>query len=168
MRAATLPGAEYVLPVLAGKPVRGLTTTGLKALGRLGIRPNADGIGIGEGFGSLGDVEARRAFLHTARSIIEPSGQRVSAADRLYLASWLPTLIVWGQRDRMIPVKHAYDAHEAMPDSRLEIFETAGHFPFNEDPERFARVVTDFVATTEAPPFDADRLRRQLTRPDEP
>ena len=168
LRAATLPGAEYVLPVLAGKPVRGLTSTGLKALGRLGIRPNADGIGIGEGFGSLGDVEARRAFLHTARSIIEPSGQRVSAADRLYLASWLPTLILWGQRDRMIPVKHAYDAHDAMPDSRLEIFETAGHFPFNEDPERFARVVTDFVATTEAPPFDADRLRRQLTRPDEP
>ena len=63
LRAATLPGAEYVLPVLAGKPVRGLTSTGLKALGRLGIRPNADGIGIGEGFGSLGDVEDRKSVV---------------------------------------------------------------------------------------------------------
>jgi pimeloyl-ACP methyl ester carboxylesterase len=166
LRAATLPGAEYVLPVLSGRPVRGVTSTAVKALGRFGIRPGTDAVGIGEGFGSLGDVEARRAFLHTARSIIEPSGQRVSASDRLYLASWLPTLIVWGENDRMIPVAHGRAAAEAMPDSRLEIFEGAGHFPFNEDPERFARVVTDFVATTDAPPFDAGRLRRQLLRPD--
>ena len=74
LRAATLPGAEYVLPVLAGKPVRGLTSTGLKALGRLGIRPNADGIGIGEGFGSLGDVEARgRSCTPRARSSSRPA-----------------------------------------------------------------------------------------------
>lgn len=165
LRAATLPGAEYVLPVLSGRPVRDVTAASLRALGKLGLRPNADGIGIGEGFGSLGDVEARRAFLHTARSIIEPSGQRVSAADRLYLAAWLPTLIVWGERDRMIPVAHGRAAAEAMPDSRLEIFEDAGHFPFNDDPERFARVVTDFMGTTEPPPFDADRLRDLLRPP---
>jgi pimeloyl-ACP methyl ester carboxylesterase len=162
LRAATLPGAEYVLPVLSGRPVRGVTSTAVKALGRIGIRPGTDATGIGEGFGSLGDFEARRAFLHTARSIIEPSGQRVSAADRLYLASWLPTLIVWGEKDRMIPVAHAHAAAEAMPGSRLELFAGAGHFPFNEDPERFADVVTDFVATTDAPPYDAERLRRQL------
>ncbi|MDA0183656.1 alpha/beta fold hydrolase [Solirubrobacter phytolaccae] len=164
LRAATLPGAEYVLPVISGRPVREATTTALRALGKLGIRPNADGVGIGEGFGSLGDVEARRAFLHTARSIIEPSGQRVSAADRLYLAAWLPTLIVWGERDRMIPVAHGRAAAAAMPESRLEVFEEAGHFPFNDDPGRFASVVSDFMATTEAPPFDAERLR-ELLRP---
>jgi len=164
LRAATLPGAEYVLPVISGRAVRDATTASLRALGKLGIRPNADGIGIGEGFGSLGDVEARRAFLQTARSIIEPSGQRVSAADRLYLAAWLPTLIVWGERDRMIPVAHGRAAAAAMPDSRLEVFEEAGHFPFNDDPERFARVVVDFMETTEAPTFDADRLR-DLLRP---
>lgn len=162
LRAATLPGAEYVLPVLAGRPVRTITSTASKALGRLGLKPSADRAGIGEGFGSLGDVGARRAFLHTARSIIEPSGQRVSASDRLYLAAWLPTLIVWGEKDRMIPVAHAHAAAEAMPDSRLELFANAGHFPFNEDPERFARVVTDFVATTRPPPFDAERLRHLL------
>jgi hypothetical protein len=89
----------------------------------------------------------------------------VTANDRLYLASWLPTMIIWGQRDRMIPVAHASEAADAMPDSRLEIFESAGHFPFNDDPERFARVVTDFIATTEPPVFDQFRLQQRLQQP---
>jgi len=167
LRAATLPGAEYVLPVLSSPPLRGAVSTTVRALGRLGIRPSPDGAGIGEGFASLGDVDARQAFLHTARSIIEFSGQRVSASDRLYLAAWLPTLIVWGERDRMIPVQHAYDAAEAIPSCRLEVFPEAGHFPFNDDPARFAAVVTDFIATTKAPPFDEERLQRLLrNKPD--
>jgi pimeloyl-ACP methyl ester carboxylesterase len=62
-------------------------------------------------------------------------------------------LIVWGARDRMIPAAHAYATADAMPGSRLEVFESAGHFPFNDDPQRFAEVVGDFVATTQAPDF---------------
>jgi pimeloyl-ACP methyl ester carboxylesterase len=162
LRAATLPGAEYVLPVLSSSAARTAVSASMKVLGAVGIRPSHDGVGIGQGFASLGAGDARRAFLHTARSIIEPSGQRVSAADRLYLAAWVPTLIVWGARDRMIPVKHAYAAAEAIPSSRLEVFPTAGHFPFNDDPERFAQVVGDFLATTEAPAFDEHRLQRLL------
>ncbi|MDA0169521.1 alpha/beta fold hydrolase [Solirubrobacter taibaiensis] len=162
LRAATLPGADYVLPVLSSPPLRGGVTATVKALATVGIRPSADGVGIGQGFASLGAVDARRAFLHTARSIIEPSGQRVSATDRLYLAAWLPTLIVWGARDRMIPVAHAYAAAKAMPASRLEVFPSAGHFPFNDEPEQFADVVHDFIATTEAPSFDERRLQRLL------
>ena len=162
LRAATLPGAEYVLPLLSSSAARNVVSASVKVLKALGIRPNPDGVGIGQAFSSLGAVDARRAFLHTARSIIEPSGQRVSAADRLYLAAWLPTLIVWGARDRMIPVKHAHTAAEAIPSSRLEVFPSAGHFPFNDDPERFAEVVSDFIATTEAPAFDEHRLRRLL------
>ena len=46
-------------------------------------------------------------FLHTARSVIDGSGQRVNASDRLYLTQQLPSLIVWGDRDRMIPVEDA-------------------------------------------------------------
>lgn len=165
LRAATLPGAEYVLPVLSSSPLRSAVTTTFKALATVGIRPSADGVGIGEGFASLGAVDARRAFLHTARSIIEPSGQRVNATDRLYLAAWLPTLIIWGARDRMIPVAHAYAAAEAMPGSRLEVFPTAGHFPFNDEPARFAQIVADFTATTRPPAFDEHRLQRLLRTP---
>jgi hypothetical protein len=49
-----------------------------------------------------------------------------------------------------------------MPGSRLEVFESAGHFPFNDEPERFVDVLTDFIATTDAPAFDDQRLGRLL------
>ena len=46
----------------------------------------------------------------------------------------------------MIPVSHALSVEEALPDCRVEVFEGAGHFPHLEDPERFARVVREFIA----------------------
>jgi len=166
LRAATLPGSEYVLPLLSSSFVRtaGATANGL--LSRVGLEPSSDIQGMASGFASLGEAGARRAFLDTARSIIEPSGQRVSANDRLYLAAWLPTMLLWGERDRMIPVAHGRAAAAAMPGSRLEVFESAGHFPFNDEPQRFVDAVTDFIATTDAPAFDEQRLRRLLQRRD--
>jgi pimeloyl-ACP methyl ester carboxylesterase len=133
-------------------------------LGRVGLRASADVRGMAEGFESLGDGEARRAFVHTARSVIDPAGQRVDATDRLYLAEHVPSLIVWGERDRMIPVKHGHEAHERMPNSRLELFPGAGHFPFNDDPERFAAVLHDFISTTAPAAFDDDLVRRLMLR----
>jgi pimeloyl-ACP methyl ester carboxylesterase len=164
LRAATLPGAELVLPLLSPS-LRATAAATAAVLRRAGIRLTPGAEGVTDGLGSLAAGDARRAFLHTARSILGPSGQRVSATDRLYLAAWLPTLLVWGQRDRMIPVTHARRAAAAMPDSRLEIFKTAGHFPFNDDPQRFVDVVTDFIATTDAPDFDESRLQRLLRDP---
>ena len=69
--------------------------------------------------------------------MVDPGGQAINATDRLYLAAAVPTLIVWGDADPIIPVAHAYAAHEAMPDSGLEIFEGVGHYPQVEQPERF-------------------------------
>jgi pimeloyl-ACP methyl ester carboxylesterase len=96
------------------------------------------------------------------RSVIDPTGQRVSAADRLYLTREIPSLIVWGDRDRIIPVSHADLAHELMPGSRLEIFPGAGHFPFNDDPDRFIEVLEEFIAGTEEANLDQDHIRRML------
>jgi len=162
LRAAALPGAEYVLPVLfsptlhdAGLKVRNL-------LAGIGLRGSADVEGVAEGFASLTEADARRAFLSTVRSVIEPTGQRVSAADRLYLTREIPSMIVWGDRDRIIPVSHADLAHELMPGSRLEIFPGAGHFPFNDDPDRFIRVLDEFIAGTEEANLDQDHIRRML------
>ena len=162
LRAATLPGAEYVLPLLASGPLRGAGAALGSVLGRVGLRASADVRGMAEGFESLGDGAARRAFVHTARSVIDPAGQRVDATDRLYLAEHVPSLIVWGDRDRMIPVQHGRDAHELMPGSRLEVFAGAGHFPFNDDPERFVAVLADFIATTQPARFDDDLVRRLM------
>jgi alpha-beta hydrolase superfamily lysophospholipase len=74
----------------------------------------------------------------------------------------MPTLIVWGDRDPMIPYAHGVAAHEAMPHSRLEIFEDAGHFPFNDDPMRFGAVLRDFMETTEPAGFSEEHVRRLL------
>jgi pimeloyl-ACP methyl ester carboxylesterase len=94
--------------------------------------------------------------------VVDHRGQRVSAHDRLYLASEMPTLIVWGDRDPIIPVSHAHLTHEAIAGSRLEIFEGAGHYPHCEDPERFAEVLGDFIATTEPARFSADEWAKRL------
>lgn len=113
-------------------------------------------------YGSLADSPNRAAFLRTLRSVIDPGGQVVSAMDRIYLASGLPTMIVWGDRDEIIPVEHAYAAHEAIAGSRLEIFEGAGHFPHAEEPARFVQVLSDFVATTEAGAHGPEHYRALL------
>ena len=113
-------------------------------------------------FVSLEQPEARRAFLSTVRGLIDLGGQRVTASDRMYLAAELPTLIVWGEKDPLIPVRHARDAHASMPASRLEVFPDAGHFPHRDAPRRFATTPLDFVRSTEPMPADALRLRRRL------
>jgi pimeloyl-ACP methyl ester carboxylesterase len=128
------------------------------------MRASADVRGLTEGFESLGDGDARRAFVHTARSVIDPAGQRVDASDRLYLAEAIPSLIVWGDRDRMIPIGHGQAAHALMPGSRFEVFPGAGHFPFNDDPARFATLLHDFITTTEPAVFDDDNMRRLILR----
>jgi alpha-beta hydrolase superfamily lysophospholipase len=87
----------------------------------------------------------------------------VSATDRLYLASRVPTMILWGSDDRLIPVSHAIAAHEAIPGSRLEVFEGVGHFPHCEAPERFVDVLLDFIDATE-PAWISPDVRRELLR----
>ena len=94
--------------------------------------------------------------------LIDLGGQRVSATDRLYLAGELPTLIVWGEHDPLIPVSHAHEAHASIPGSRLEIFPGAGHFPYRHDPRRFAATLLDFVQTTTPMPVDEQRWLRRL------
>jgi pimeloyl-ACP methyl ester carboxylesterase len=162
LRAATLPGAEWVLPWLTRRGPRDALGLASGLLGRAGLRTAADVRGTARGLASLSDPEARRAFLHTARSILEPSGQRVSATDRLYLAEGMPTLIVWGERDPMIPAAHGAAAHAAIPHSRLELFAGAGHYPFDEDPDRFVDVLRDFIAGSEAAVYDEDAIRARL------
>ena len=162
LRAATLPGADLVLPLLTRRGPRDALGIASTLMGRAGMRTRADVRGTALGLASLSEPRARRAFLHTARSILDSSGQRVSATDRLYLAEGMPTLIVWGLRDPMIPAAHGITAHAAIPHSRLELFADAGHYPFDEDPERFAAVLSDFVASTEPSHYDEEEIRRRL------
>jgi pimeloyl-ACP methyl ester carboxylesterase len=99
---------------------------------------------------------ARRAFLQTLRAVIDAHGQRVSAVDRLYLLGAVPTMIVWGERDRTIPLEHGRQAHAAIPHSRFETLPRAAHFPHLEDPDGLTAVLRDFLATTDPYTLDAD------------
>jgi pimeloyl-ACP methyl ester carboxylesterase len=158
LRAATLPGSELVLPFLAGSRVLKTGEAVGRLLSRVGIRVGTDAAEMARGHASLGDREARLAFVHTLRASIDPRGQRVRATDRLYLAAELPLLILWGARDRIIPVGHGRRAHEMVPGSRFEVFESAGHFPHLDEPERFVRTVRDWIETTEPGAPDYNRF----------
>jgi pimeloyl-ACP methyl ester carboxylesterase len=169
LRAATLPGSELVLPLIAHGRLHGAATLLGQALDRFGLRTGPDLAEMIRGYGSLADAGARMAFIHTLRAVLDITGQRVSATDRLYLAELLPSMVIWGRHDPLIPVSHADIARQGLPASRLEIFEEAGHFPQLYDPFRFARTVRDFIETTEPTELeftdeDFDRLRDLLLR----
>jgi pimeloyl-ACP methyl ester carboxylesterase len=161
LRAAALPGAELFIAATAsgGQKIGAAVSRGLS---RAGMRPAADVAEVARGYGSLAEPDRRKAFLATLRSVVGTKGQRVSAADRFYLAEEVPMLIVWGARDPIIPVGHGKDAHEALPGSKLEIFEGVGHMPQLEQPARFVAVLEDFLAETEPARFDRDEWRARF------
>ena len=157
LRSATLPGSEVVLPLLASARLLDAGRAAGRLLDRVGLRAGTDIAEMARGHASLADADARAAFVHTLRTIVDAGGQRVSATDRLYLADRVPFLIVWGERDGIIPVSHGRAAHELVPSSRLEIFPGAGHFPHIDEPQRFVDVLEDFVDTTEPAVGEAER-----------
>src|SRR3984957_1417334 len=159
LRSATLPGSEFVLPLLAATRLLnvGRATGGL--LSRLGLRAGTDIEEIARGHATLADGDTRAAFVHTLRSVVEPGGQRVDASDRLYLAGHIPFLLIWGEHDSIIPVAHGLRAHEQVAGSRLEIFASSGHFPQLDEPEKFLDVLTDFMDGTDPAQLDPQRWR---------
>jgi pimeloyl-ACP methyl ester carboxylesterase len=162
LRLITLPAVEYVMPVLFPRFARGWGDPVVRFLGNRGVR-NARAIEMWRAYRSLTEHENQQAFFRTMRAVIDPGGQSVSAMSRLYLAAHLPTLIVWGEQDRIIPVAHAYQAHQAIPNSRLEIIAGVGHFPHAEEPLHFVEILRDFLRTTEPGSFTPHE-RRELLR----
>ncbi|MQA72771.1 MAG: alpha/beta fold hydrolase [Solirubrobacterales bacterium] len=162
LRAATLPGSELVMPLLTHPSVLGAGEAVGRLIGLLRLRAGTDLAEFARGYASLGDAEARSAFIETMRAVLDPGGQRVSALDRLYLTEALPSLLVWGAGDPIIPVEHGRAAHAAMPGSRLEVLAGVGHFPQLERPLEFARLVADFVASTEPAELDTETMRERL------
>jgi pimeloyl-ACP methyl ester carboxylesterase len=162
LRAAALPGADWVLPALTSAGLLGVGRRAGGLLRRLRLAPSGDLAVLAHGFASLDNGGSRQAFLHTVRAVIEPGGQRVSAHDRLDLAGLLPSLLVWGEKDSIIPVEHGEAAHAAMPGSRFEVFPEAGHMPHDADPERFAELLIEFCETTEPARLTSDHWSKAI------
>lgn len=148
LRALTLPGAGLALA--AGARVQ--HQRHVVAAGRL-ARPVAGWVWndlpyMVRQMATLDDPETRRSFLATIKAVIEPGGQGINATERLHLAAGLPTMIVWGEDDRIIPKGHGAAAADLVPGCRFELVPDAGHYPHEDDPELFASLLADFVATT--------------------
>jgi len=158
LRLLSAPGAELILPVIAPRPV---LTVGNKLrtwFGAAGIQ-SPRGAELWNAYSSLSDAETRQAFLRTLRSVVDYRGQAVSALNRLHMAAELPTMAIWGDQDRIIPVDHAYAAQAARPESRLEVLEGVGHFPHVERPSEVVDLIEDFISTT-GQPTEADERDR--------
>jgi pimeloyl-ACP methyl ester carboxylesterase len=148
LRALSFPGVEYLVAPAFHPRLQAAGTAVMGWFRKVGLRPTPSFEEFWRGYGSLMDGDSRRAFFHTLHSVVDPGGQRVSAMNRLHLVSGTPTLIVWGDRDSVVPVRHAHEAHEAMPGSILHVLEGVGHFPQHDQPERFTRLVLDFIDST--------------------
>jgi pimeloyl-ACP methyl ester carboxylesterase len=165
LRALTFPGAEYVFPLVCSRPLRDAGLWVKSWLRTIGLRVAPAVEEMWRSYDSLSDADTRRAFFRTLHAVIDLGGQAVSASDRLYLTSQVPTLIVWGARDPIIPVSHATAAHAAMPGSRLAIFDDVGHFPHCEAPDRFAEALVAFITSTEPARLSEVGWRKLLQSP---
>lgn len=146
LRLLSAPGAELVLPIIAPPPVLSAGNKLRSWLRSAGIQ-SPRGAELWSAYSSLSDGETRQSFLRTLRSVVDYRGQAVSALNRLSLREDLPVMAIWGERDGIIPVDHAYAAHKARTDARLEILPDVGHFAQVEAPNQVVELIEDFIAT---------------------
>jgi len=164
LRLAALPNADLLMPTFGSPVFKVSARLAAHILRLLGTDLGRDTEEILKVFDSLPDSASRRAILRTLRSRVDWRGQVITMLDRAYLTGGMPTLLLWGAHDAIIPVDHAYVAAASMPGSRLEVFEDAGHFPHHSDPDRFTAVVRSFLDDTAPLSFEPDLWRDRLRR----
>jgi pimeloyl-ACP methyl ester carboxylesterase len=149
LRLMSAPGAEFVLPIIAPQKVVAAGERLRGWLASLGVR-SAQADETWNAYISLADPNTRVAFLRTLRSVVDYRGQAVSAFNKMHFTAGLPTLLIWGEQDRLIPVSHGRDAHEALPGSMLVTLPGVGHFPHVEAPLAVTDTLDEFIAATAA------------------
>jgi pimeloyl-ACP methyl ester carboxylesterase len=162
IRAITTPGFHQVLGLLTLPGVRHVGRAGLRALSRSGLRATHDLDEVAEIYDSFKDPAARAAIRHVVRAVVDWRGQIVTMADRAYLTEAMPMAVIWGRDDRVIPVTHASNAAALAPGARVEVIPDAGHFPHKDHPQRFAKLVHEFIRSTEPAAYSRARFRRLL------
>jgi pimeloyl-ACP methyl ester carboxylesterase len=164
LRVASLPGAGLALSALTTPPLRRVGRVTLDALARTGLCRFRDAAELGDIYARLCDPAARAALRHVLRGVVDWRGQIVTMTDRAYLTEQMPTCVVWGAEDAILPVRQAAVARECLPTARVEVLADAGHFPHQDHPERFVRIVRDFVAQTAPAGYHRGRWRAVLRR----
>lgn len=162
IRAVSLPGFNQVMGLLTLPGVRHLGKAGLHALARTGLTATHDLDEVAEIYESFHDPRARKAISHVVRAVVDTRGQLVTMVDRAYLTQAMPMLVVWGEQDMVIPVKHARTAATVAPGAMVEVLGNSGHFPHKDHPERFVKIVNDFIRSTQPASYHRGRWRQLL------
>jgi len=146
LRAARVRGLGELF--LLGCPLRGMIRTGLRQIvGRKAlILPE-----MVTGYRApLLNRERRRAILRAARQI-QP--EEVKALFPEYPRLTLPTLLLWGEQDRVVPPSTALRLRSTFPKSRCTILPGVGHLPAEEAPEESLAAFVHFLVEVESGSF---------------
>ncbi len=162
LRLAALPGAFAAIGSSLALPNRLALRAALAAARATGVVSPTDARELERIWLGLRDRSTRAAFLRTLRGVVDVRGQAISSRDRAYLSEGVPTLLVWGDRDPVLPVAHVHAVADAMPQALVDVVPGAGHVPHHDDPQHFVQVVTDFVRSTTPSSYDPVRRRALL------
>jgi pimeloyl-ACP methyl ester carboxylesterase len=151
LRALSLSGAGVALRLLTMRPTLGLLA-GLALLARRARAPTAARSirALQRTLTNAGGRERRTALLTTVRAVIGHRGQRASVLDRPYLLRLVPTLVIWGTRDRMIPAHHASAAVASNPSAELALLDGTGHLPHLTRADLVAERLSSFINDSQA------------------
>lgn len=162
LRVASLPGASAAIYASVQPAVRWPVLAFARGCTRVGLLDDCDVEELQTVWKALRDRSTRAAFLRTLRSVVDLRGQAVSSRDRLYLTRTMPTMLIWGGRDPILPVAQAREVAAELPDVVLEVLPRAGHIPHRNDPQRFVQVVEEFLTSTRPCAFDPYAWRVML------
>ena len=162
LRAVTLPGFHTAMGVVTLPGLRHLTAAYLRVLAASGLSVTRDLDEVAAIINACKDPKARTAIRHVVSAVIDWRGQIVTMADRAYLTAAMPMCVIWGTEDSVIPVRHAGNAAEMAPGCTVEVIGNAGHFPHKDHPQRFVKIVNDFVRTTQPATYHRGRWRALL------
>ena len=171
IRAVTTPGFHQVMGGLTLPGIRHVSLAGLRALARTPIRRTRDLAEVADIIESFADSRTRAAIRHVVRAVVDWKGQIITMTDRAYLTEAMPMCVIWGSDDMVIPVSHATTAAAVAPSARIEVIPNAGHFPHKDHPQRFVKLLNDFIRTTQPAWYDAEAWRAHLRGggdPDQP
>ncbi|HVH94784.1 MAG TPA: alpha/beta fold hydrolase [Nocardioidaceae bacterium] len=162
IRAVTLPGFQQAMGLLTLPGVRQLTQTTLRTLAASGVSAARDLDEVAEIVGSFRDPQARAAIRHVVSAVVDWRGQIVTMVDRAYLTQAMPMCVIWGTDDSVIPVRHARIVSELAPGATVELIADAGHFPHKDHPQRFVKLLEEFVRQNPPATYHRGRWRRLL------
>ena len=143
LRVPTIPG----LGTLMSRPQRATNAFGVRIAVHSKAKRTKALIDEADAFSRL--PGAHRAFVRTLRGIATPLTVKeldvFEREARTFDASAVPTLVVWGQQDRIFPAKQTRTVEDYLPSARIEVKDGVGHYPQIDAPDAFARMVLEHM-----------------------